>query len=84
MGMLEDQLDEFVKVSGIREAIRVETKKRDEAANKIVKLQENCPHYSDHTTQKYRGNTGNYDPTADNYWVEIECLICGKKWREDQ
>lgn len=28
---------------------------------------------------KYGSNTGNYDPSADCYWIDIACLDCGMK-----
>lgn len=39
-------------------------------------LRENCKHIHYLTTPK--SNTGNYDPTADSYWISVECLDCGK------
>lgn len=29
-------------------------------------------------TKKYDGNSGNYDPSADSYWIDWECKDCGK------
>ena len=45
-------------------------------------LQLECTHVND--VQKYRGNTGNYDPTADCYWIVHTCSDCGKRWITDQ
>lgn len=46
------------------------------ARAKVNKLQAVCPH--ENVDAKYNSNTGNYDPTADCYWVEVKCLDCGK------
>lgn len=27
---------------------------------------------------------GNYDPSADSYWIEFVCPDCHKKWIEEQ
>lgn len=42
--------------------------------------QEFCTH-SDVTKQS-GGSTGNYDPSADCYWVDYHCNICDKRWTE--
>lgn len=41
----------------------------------IDEIKDSCPHINN--TKKYDGDTGNYDPSADRYWVNIECLDCG-------
>lgn len=46
---------------------------------KIDQIKELCPHKNN--KKEYGGNTGNYDPSADIYWVDIECLDCGKRLR---
>lgn len=45
-------------------------------------LQALCSHPN--VTKKYNSNTGNYDPTADSYWIEYRCPDCNKRWNEDQ
>lgn len=45
-------------------------------------LQANCLHPD--ATKKYCGNTGNYDRTADSYWIEFKCPDCRKQWSVDQ
>lgn len=45
-------------------------------------LQSTCLHPN--ADKKYCANTGNYDPTADSYWIEYRCPDCGKFWQEDQ
>lgn len=64
-------------------------RKRITIHDKIAKLNEQlselqtlCTHPD--VTKKYGGNTGNYDPSADSYWIDWACPDCGKKWRTDQ
>jgi hypothetical protein len=54
------------------------------ATIKIAEIQEQCSHPEAVVTRVNRGSTGNYDPSADGYWVECECGLCGKRWCEDQ
>lgn len=53
--------------------------KWDAAEKELQKL---CSHPD--VIKKYRGNTGNYDPCADSYWIEYDCPDCGKRWIEEQ
>ena len=46
------------------------------------KMQGNCLHPD--VDKKYCGSTGNYDPSADGYWIDWSCPDCGKFWRTDQ
>lgn len=46
--------------------------------NEIRTVQGNCKH--ERIVYEYKSNTGNYDPHSDNYWVELECLCCEKKF----
>lgn len=48
----------------------------------IAELQSLCTHLD--VTKKYKGDTGNYDPSADSYWIEWRCPDCGKFWITDQ
>lgn len=45
-------------------------------------LQSICQHPN--ANKKYCANTGNYDPTADSYWIEYKCPDCNKRWNVDQ
>ena len=49
--------------------------------DEVVSIQEDCSH--DRIVYKYGSNTGNYDPSCDSYWVDIECLCCDKKFHID-
>ena len=40
-----------------------------------------CPH--ENGLYDYKGNTGNYDPSCDCYWIDATCLDCGKMWHVD-
>ena len=48
----------------------------------IKELQDRCDHQA--AVKTYKGNTGNYDPSADSYWIDWDCPHCGKKWTTDQ
>ena len=52
-----------------------------ESYQELAKLQELCDHPKDALTEKYDSNTGNYDPSADAYWVDRHCGECDKRWR---
>lgn len=45
-------------------------------------LQGVCQHPD--VTKKYGGNTSNYDPSADSYWIDWRCPDCNMAWRTDQ
>ena len=45
-------------------------------------LQDICRHPT--ANKKYESNTGNYDPSADSYWIENRCPDCGKFWVTEQ
>ncbi len=49
--------------------------------NKIVVLQNKCSHEGAMKTP--RADTGCYDPSFDQYWMECKCERCGKFWHED-
>lgn len=53
---------------------------------KLSELRKECGEngHDGKLTGKYRGNTGNYDPSADSYWVEFKCPVCGDHWTESQ
>lgn len=46
---------------------------------KIAEIQKICQH--DDVKASYGSNTGNYDPSNDSYWINVECLDCSKKFR---
>lgn len=41
-------------------------------------IRDNCKHPE--VLYKYGSNTGNYDPHADCYWVEVTCTHCGQHY----
>ena len=55
---------------------------RSRLSQELYALQDACPHND--KTGKYGSNTGNYDPSEDSYWYEINCKCCKKAWSEDQ
>ncbi len=57
-------------------------KREDKLAKELAKLQEQCQHPN--LISKYDSNTGNYDPSADSYWIDYTCPDCRKRWRKDQ
>ena len=57
-------------------------RREDRLAQELAALQAACTHPS--VNKKYCGNTGNYDPSADSYWIEFSCPDCRKKWITDQ
>lgn len=70
----------------MQDAVKTISKEVTKIKNKLEKLQlqlktiqDNCPHTN--VEYKYGGNTGNYDPTADVYWVDHKCNDCDKYWR---
>lgn len=56
--------------------------KIDRLNDQLDELQEQCQHPNVEKT--YKGNTGNYDPSADSYWIEWLCPDCKKYWMTDQ
>lgn len=64
-----------------RKRINIDTK-INKLNDQLKELQSLCPHPD--VTKKYKGNTGNYDPSADCYWIEWHCPDCGKYWITDQ
>lgn len=46
-----------------------------------LKLQKLCQHTN--ATKTRHSNTGNYDPSADSYWISHKCPDCNKTWYED-
>lgn len=56
--------------------------KIDRLNDQLGELQEQCQHPNVEKT--YKGNTGNYDPSADSYWIDWLCPDCKKYWMTDQ
>jgi hypothetical protein len=48
----------------------------------IKQLQGVCPH--DNLTYKYGGDSGNYDRSQDEYWIDWHCNDCEKRWTTSQ
>ena len=69
-------------MSSIRK--RREALERQEAKTSaaIKLLQIECQHPN--ATKKYGASTGNYDPSANGYWIDFQCPDCGKRWSVDQ
>lgn len=57
-------------------------RREDKLAKELAKLQTLCTHPNVKKTHK--SNTGNYDPSADSYWIEFVCPDCCKRWTEEQ
>ena len=55
--------------------------KINEWSNKLVALEEECPHYN--SWYENKGNSGGWD-YEDSYWRDYECEDCGKRWTTDQ
>lgn len=50
--------------------------------DELRRHQAKCRHLK--ATKENRGNTGNYDPSANSYWIEFSCPTCLRKWSRDQ
>jgi len=64
-----------------RRRVNIE-KKLAELEQRLAQLQETCTHPL--VDKKFGANTGNYDPSADSYWINWRCPDCNKRWRTDQ
>jgi hypothetical protein len=42
----------------------------------LYEIRKACPH--ENFKSEYKANTGNYDPSADCYWLNVKCLDCGE------
>jgi len=56
--------------------------KIDKLVGQLCDLRETCIHPN--VTKQYRGDTGNYDPSQDSYWINWHCPDCGKLWTTPQ
>lgn len=57
--------------------VRIVTMK-NRLTQELHALQKACPHID--KTGVYGSNTGNYDPSADCYWISVNCHDCGRTW----
>lgn len=57
-------------------------RREEKLAKELAKLQSLCTHPNVNKTHK--SNTGNYDRSADSYWIEFVCPDCRKRWIEEQ
>lgn len=57
-------------------------KHMDRLEEELSQLQLICSHSN--ASKTYRGDTGNYDKTADSYWIEYKCSDCRKFWTVPQ
>lgn len=69
-----------MNISEIKQKREKLFEKKQKIDRKIKNLQATCTHPEEVLTFKYGSNTGNYDPSADLYWTDYTCGVCGKKW----
>jgi hypothetical protein len=70
------------KSTAIKKQVDALEKQINILENKKEKLMNKCKH--NNAVREYKGNTGNYDPSRDSYWIEYRCYDCGKFWTTDQ
>lgn len=51
---------------------------RGRLVEEIAAIQQVCPH--EDLQGEYKSDTGNWCPDDDSYWIDTECLDCGKRW----
>lgn len=51
---------------------------------RINSIQLACSHPAEASTRVGHSNTGNYDPTCDEYWWDYHCALCDKQWSTPQ
>jgi hypothetical protein len=66
----------------IRKKLAGIDRRSEKLDGELAKLQATCQHPG--LTKKHGSNTGNYDPTADSYWIDFHCPDCRARWREEQ
>lgn len=54
---------------------------KDEVYATIRKIQDECEHPPETLKGIYMGDTGNYDPHDDRYWITFTCELCDKTWQ---
>lgn len=62
------------KISQIKEQI-------ESLQKELQTLKKVCKHTR--VIYNHGSNTGNYDPSADCYWLDVECIDCGKRMTYD-
>ena len=72
--ILQDQIDAIPLVAELKGDIA-------QHHMRIHKLREGCQH--ENPTKTYDGSSASYYDKAE-YWIDFECLDCGKRWTEDQ
>lgn len=68
-------------MTSIVERLQTEIRERN---RQLLAIQEQCNHPPAARKTEAGSNTGNYDPTADEYWYDHHCGLCGKFWRAPQ
>lgn len=58
------------------------TAKIKKHTQELIDLQAECPHTGHIVTHK--GDTGNYDPSKNEFWAVHFCPDCGKRWSTDE
>jgi hypothetical protein len=53
------------------------------ASETLDLMQSKCEHPPETLRKEYKGNTGDYDPNDNRYWVEFKCWLCNKYWTAD-
>jgi hypothetical protein len=66
--------------------MKVQTLKSEikELQAKIEKIQSECSHPESARKETRGSDTGNWCPQDNSYWIDVECGLCEKRWREDQ
>lgn len=59
-------------------------KKIKKLNKELMEIQDECSHPKHALKIKKCGDSGNYDPSDDRYWIEYHCTLCDKRWDEDQ
>ena len=49
----------------------------------IKQIQSECNHPPSCVDIKAHGSSGNYDPSNDGYWNSYHCLVCDKRWGDN-
>lgn len=51
---------------------------QERLTDELRAIQDACPHTN--KQGKYGGNTGNWCPQDDCYWIDVTCLDCQKRY----
>lgn len=62
----------------IKERVERINTMRSRLTQELLVIQAECTHPN--KTGRYGGNTGNYDPSADCYWITCHCPDCNTGW----